>query len=247
MMSDFPKVQCPFLRQTFPVDRDGFKKLGSKLKLRTPEVYLAVNRVNPGFEWVFDHPDTVAVEKLDGSNIKLKTEKGRLVEVQNRLNVIDPLQILSGKVFLMEGVFQAIGKGYVQENGEQAGELIGPKLQGNPYKLDTHIWYPFEKAYKDLTYKSFLQHARTYENLSSWFKDHLQSRFYLKRFKPGDENRDVVWAEGVIFYNETRRREGHTHMAKLRRDMFPWYYDGLTIEGFDPAGRDSEEDQSRFD
>ena len=144
MMCDFPKVQCPFLRQTFSVDLDGFKRLGSKLKLRNPEVYLAVNRVNPGFEWVFEHPDTVAVEKLDGSNIKLKTEKGRLVEVQNRLNVIDPLQILSGKVFLMEGVFQAIGKGYVQENGEQSGELIGPKLQGNPYKLDTHIWYPFK-------------------------------------------------------------------------------------------------------
>ena len=32
------------------------------------------------------------------------TQGGRLVAVQNRLNVIDPLQIMKGKTFLVEGV-----------------------------------------------------------------------------------------------------------------------------------------------
>ena len=121
-MSDFPKLHCPFIRQTYEVDRKQFKKLGRKLKLRNPEVYLVVDRVNPGYEWVFEDPDTFAVEKLDGTNVKLLTEGGRLVARQNRLNVIDPLQIMKGKTFIVEGIFMAIGKGYVKEDGEQSGE-----------------------------------------------------------------------------------------------------------------------------
>jgi hypothetical protein len=35
---------------------------------------------------------------------------------------------------------------------------------------------------------------------------------------------EAVFAEGVIFYNLKRKAEGKTHMAKLRRDMFDWYY-----------------------
>jgi hypothetical protein len=248
MLSDFPKIQCPFIRQIFTVTpNEKYKRNATTLKLRKPEVYLAVNRVNPGYEWVFEHPDTTAVEKLDGSNVKIRTENGRMVEVQNRLNVIDPLLILKGKTFLIEGIFEAVGKGYIADNTEQAGELIGPKLQGNPYELDRHIWYPFLKAQKDLAYRSFLEHARTYDNLSNWFQNHLQSRFYLKRFKPGDENKKNVFAEGVIFYNETRKQQGLTHMAKLRRDMFPWLYEGVDIEGFDVNGAAEIADQDQFD
>ncbi|MFH1356830.1 MAG: hypothetical protein ABII18_06835 [bacterium] len=129
-MSDFPKLYCPFIRQTFKVDKEAWKKYGASLKLREPKVYLVVNKINPGYEWVFNSPDTFAVEKLDGTNVKIKTEKGRLVAVQNRLNVIDPLQIMQGKTYIIEGVFQAIGKDYVEKNDEQAGEVIGPKLQG---------------------------------------------------------------------------------------------------------------------
>ena len=117
---DFPKLHCPFIRQTFKVNEEDFKKYGSQLKLRKPEVYLVVDRVNPGYEWVLDDAETIAVEKLDGTNVKILTERGRLVAVQNRLNVVDPLQVMKGKTFIIEGIFQAIGKGYVQEDGEQA-------------------------------------------------------------------------------------------------------------------------------
>jgi len=34
----------------------------------------------------------------------------------------------------------------------------------------------------------------------------------------------AVFAEGVIFYNLKRKAENKTYMAKLRRDMFDWYY-----------------------
>jgi hypothetical protein len=246
-LSDFPKLHCPFIRQTFKVDKEDFKKCGSRYKLRTPEVYLVVNRINPGYEWVFEDSETFATEKLDGTNVKLKVEKGRLIAVQNRLNVIDPLQIIHGKTFIIEGVFTAMDKGYVADNCEQAGEVIGPKLQGNPYKLDRHLWYPFQKAINDLRYKSFHEHERNFDNWSSWFKDFLFSRFYTKlASKTGAK--DTVFAEGVVFYNLKRQAEGKTWMAKLRRDMFPWFYEPeIKIFDYDINGRDEIEDQEKFE
>lgn len=246
-MSDFPKLHCPFIRQTFKVNPEQWKKFGRKMGLRSPEVYLVVDRVNPGYEWVFEDSETFAVEKLNGSNVKIRTEKGRLVAVQNRLNVIDPLQVFKGKTFIIEGVFISIGKGYVKEDGEEAGELIGPKVQANPYKLDLHEWYPFEKAISSLRYKSFHDHDRNFDNWSSWFKDWLFSRYYTKRAsKMGWD--DKLMAEGVVFYNLKRKVEGKTWRAKLRRDMFDWYFsEKMEIYDYDKAGRDEIEDQEQFD
>jgi len=155
---------------------------------------------------------------LHNSNVMLKTDSGRLVSLMNRKNPIDPLQIMKGKTFIIEGVFRAIQKGYVKEDGIQAGELIGPKVQGNPYQLDNHIWYPFEKAVKHLSYRSFYEHERTFDNWSSWFKDYLVSRFASKR-----GHKDIM-AEGIVFYSMKRKEEGKVYRAKLRRDMFDWYY-----------------------
>jgi len=247
VMSDFPKMQCPFIRQTFKVNIEQWKKFGSKLQLREPEAYLVVDRVNPGYEWVFEDEDTIAVEKLNGSNVKILTKAGRLVAVQNRLNVIDPLQVMKGKTFIIEGIFRAIGKGYVKLDGEQAGELIGPKLQGNPYKLDMHEWYPFEKSISALAYRSFDEHERNFDNWSAWFKDWLISRYFTKQSKMGT-TKEKVMAEGVVFYNLKRKAGGKPWMAKLRRDMFPWFYsDQVEIHDYDQAGRDEIEDQSQFD
>jgi hypothetical protein len=105
LLSDFPKIECPFIREKFKVNKEQWKKEGQRLHLRSPELYLVVDKVNPGFEWVFEDEDTICTEKLNGSNCKLLTENGRLVAFQNRKNVIDPLQILKGKTFLIEGVF----------------------------------------------------------------------------------------------------------------------------------------------
>lgn len=240
ILTDFPKVECPFIREVFAVDKVLWKKHGPRLGLRQPEAYLVTKKVNPGFEWVFDDPDTIAVEKLDGTNVKIKTEKGRLITVQNRLNVIDPLQVIKGQgAPIMEGIFSAIGKGYLPLDGELAGEVIGPKLQGNPYKLDLHLWFPFERSVSDLSYRSFHEHSRTFENWSIWFKDGLHSRFFAKRAsKLGLDER--VFAEGVVFYNLKRRSENKSWMAKLRRDMFAWYYESeVPILDYSPEGKQS--------
>jgi len=244
VLSDFPKIQCPFIRQTFDVNKDHWYISGSRLQLREPNAYLVVNRVNPGYEWVFDDPDTFAVEKLNGTNVKLRTEKGRLVELQNRLNIIDPLQIVKGNTSIVEGIHRAVGKGYVKEDAEQAGEVIGPKLQGNPYHLDYHEWYPFDKSISDLRYRSFDEHPRTFDGWSNWFYYWLHSRYYQKRREKlhGKDLPEKVFAEGVIFYNLKRKAEGgKSYMAKLRRDMFDWYYrPDIEILGYTPEGRPSD-------
>jgi hypothetical protein len=245
-LSDFPKVYCPYIRQRFKVDREDWKKNGKQLQLRDPEAYLVVNKINPGYEWVFDDPNTIAVEKLDGTNIKIFMEKGRLMAVQNRLNVIDPLQLVKGKSFIMEGLYNSAAKEMVMADGEYAGELIGPKLQGNPYKLTHHEWYPFEKALNDLTYRSFHEHEKNFENLSIWFKDHLHSRLFTKRAsKLGLDEK--VFSEGVIFFNRQRQAAGQTYMAKLRRNMFLWYYEGsVKVQDYLIEGRaedKTEQDQ----
>jgi len=223
MLPDFPKLQCPFIRADYKVNIDDWRKYGSQLELREPKVRLVQRDIYPGYEWVFDDPDTFAVEKLNGTNIQLVTENGRLVHVQNRLNLIDPLQIIKGKTFIIEGIFMSIQKGYIKDQGIQAGEVIGPKLQGNPYQLNTHLFYPFEKAIKDLRYNSFDEHDRTFDNWSLWFKDYLVSRYYTKLFKK-DELKEKIMAEGIVFYNLKRKAQGLTYMAKLRRNMFHWYY-----------------------
>ncbi|MCK5735070.1 MAG: hypothetical protein KAH21_01280, partial [Spirochaetaceae bacterium] len=117
--TDFPKIHAPFIRQIFKVNRDDWKKNSSKLGLRSPEAYLVVDRINPGYEWVFEDAGTFAVETPDGSNVKILTEGGRLVKIQNRKNVIDPLQIIKGKTFLIEGVLMSDAKGLIKPDGEQ--------------------------------------------------------------------------------------------------------------------------------
>ena len=227
-LPNFPKLHCPFVRFAFNVNVEDWEKHGRELQLRSPEAYLVVDEINPGYEWVFDDPDTFAVEKLNGTNLAILTEKGRLLAVQNRKNVLDILQIIKGQSHLLEGVFQSIGKGYVEKDGEQYGELIGPKLQGNLYNLITHLWYPFEKAINHLRYNSFDEHERTFENWSNWFRDYLYSRFATKR---GD---NTIFAEGMVIYNLKRRDQGKIWRAKLRRDMFPWFYqDKVRIYGVD--------------
>jgi hypothetical protein len=203
-LSNFPKIECPFVRERI-----------------SRKQYLVTNKIVKDYEWVFNDSETIAVEKLNGTNVKLQTENGQLIILQNRKNVIDPLHILGrGGQFIVEGVFTAIQKGYVKDNEIQAGEIIGPKLQGNPYKLTHHVWYPFDKAIESLKYKSFHEHERTLDNFSAWFKDDLKSLFHAKQV--GFEN--AVFAEGVVFYNLKRKAEGKIYMAKLRRDMFDWFY-----------------------
>lgn len=236
MFNDFTKLECPFIRKTYQVDKADWKKYGHALKLRSPEVYLVTPEFNPGYEWVIDHPETMAIEKLDGSNVGILMEKGRIKEIQNRKNEVDPLQVIGGRSFIMDGVFAAADMGILHKDGLQYGELLGPKLQSNPYGLPRHLWYPFTKARTDLRYNSFDKYPREFWGWSEWFRLGLQS-LLTKKKSTKSQHTDNIFAEGVIFTNrQLGCDQDHPRMSKLRRDMFYWYYsDKIHILGLEES------------
>lgn len=229
LIDDFTKLECPFIRKEYPIDKDDWKKYGSKLGLREPKVYLVTPELSDNYLWAIDHKDTTAVEKLHGSNLCLVTENNRLIHIQNRKNVVDMFQLKGGRSFLVEGALQAISKDYLESNGIQYGECLGPKLNCNLYELPMHLWYPFSRAREVLKYKSFHTHERGFWQFSEWFRLYLKSIFYCRYHKIAlsdmFKNEKVPFAEGVVFYNnKISVSEDKPRMAKLRRDMFYWYY-----------------------
>jgi hypothetical protein len=231
MLPDFPKINCPFIRKTFKIGKGVYKIHKSKYKLRAPEVYLVINQINPGYEWVFNDPNTIAVEKLDGFNVQIEISNNRIVAIRNRSNFIDisSLKIIGLDVQILEGIYSAARKGFIQSNGEQSGELIGIKAQGNPYNIEGHEWYPFKKAIESLKYKLFGVSDRTFNNISNWFQTSLESRYYYRYMSKKSNNnidlKNMPFAEGVVFYNLKNKEQGTPYMAKIRRDMFVWYYE----------------------
>lgn len=194
LMSDFPKIECPFRRERV-----------------SKKQYVVVDEINPGYEWVFDDADTFAMEKINGTNIKVKFEEGQIVAIQNRKTPIDLKSQDKYTAYILEGLenfIHFIGKDFT---GEMPGELIGPKVQGNPYELNRHHWVPFEFGLSQITDLDCF--STNFDSLERYIKN-LTSAF--NKFK---------FAEGIVFWNLRRKEQGLPYMAKLRRDMYAWFYE----------------------
>jgi hypothetical protein len=227
-LTDFPKIECPFVRKNISIEKNEYaklRKLGIRMSLDN-SLYLVTPEINPGYEWVFTDEEVVAVEKLDGSNFKILIKNNRIEIIQNRAN--DPIDILSlkGAAHVGEAFMNSHSAGYIAGlgEGEHAGELIGPKVNGNKYQIDRHYWYPFKKTLESLKYNTFNKYPRTFDNFSEWFHLNLKSVYHAKanKIQIAESN---VFAEGVVFYHIRRMHEGRIpYLAKLRRDMFDWYF-----------------------
>lgn len=187
-----PKIQCPFVR----------KEINGQ--------YVATPEITEGYEWVFEDDSVMAIEKLDGTNVSIIIENGKITRIFNRTGEVHFFG--SGKPFIIEAIVNAYDKGYCNfTDGQYFGEVIGPKVQGNPYKLDSHIWIPFSTyAKNNLAYKSWGKYPKDFNTISEWFKE-LMPLFALRR---GDKEGFV---EGIMFTHPDGR------MAKLRKDCFDWY------------------------
>lgn len=193
MMSDMPKVQSPFVRETINGE------------------YVVTPQIAEGFEWVFEDPQVMAVEKLDGTNVSVYMDQGLLVGVRNRTQVIEHHTLANNK--FLQGIRAAYEKGRLPlRSGQHFGELMGPKIQGNFLKLEEPLWYPFEFLKKNFSYKSFHNYPKTFENISNWFKNDLFSLVHCHLHSGAK-----VKPEGIVFHHPDGR------MAKLRVDMFDWY------------------------
>ncbi|MFH0797070.1 MAG: RNA ligase family protein [Candidatus Omnitrophota bacterium] len=211
---DMPKLEAPFERQEI----DGR--------------HVCIPKIKEGYRWVFTESE--AVEKLDGTNVSVEITGKHISTIRNRLNLINIWQ--SGKIHFAEGILKAIEKGHFSEDREDGiyfGELIGEKLQGNPYKIQGHLWLPLDVIKVKYTYKfwqkdilPFLKdktEEQIFEEVSSAFKG-LWS-LLKRRTIPTNESIKMdeslgfegYAAEGIVFYSP------NGEMAKLRRDMFAWF------------------------
>ena len=195
-IKDMPKLESPYVR----------KEINGK--------YVCTPKVAEGYEWVFKDETVMAIEKLDGTNVSIVIEDGMIKSIFNRTERIPFFN--SGKRHIIEGLLESYERGYCNlTDGQYFGELIGEKVNGNPYKIDGHIWIPFATySQNHLRYKSWGKYPKDYETIREWFKT-LMPLFTMKR---GDKEGFV---EGIVFTHPDGR------MAKLRRDMFDWYYENL--------------------
>ncbi len=231
---NFKKVYCPLRRVEYKINRDDWKKHGSRLMLREPKVYLATPEINPDVyvSWVWDE-DAYAVEKLHGTNLCIEMKEGCLETMQNRLNPMNFTKLVGNKQGIakagrfLEGVIHAAERNYLHRDGVEYGELIGPSMNQNIHKTDRHLWYPFKRAQKQLRYNSFGKFPKEYWGWSEWFRLHLKSILYCRlngvHLRDAFSDDNVPFTEGIVIYKD--REEGEKPlMAKLRRDMFFWYY-----------------------
>lgn len=191
-MENFPKLHSPFLR------------VGSR--------YLVSPEIDAEYQWVFDDPEVICVEKLDGTNVGIHIEDGKLLELYNRET---PKEF---DVLVTNRYIQGVRQAYMKRkkwpmDGIMYGELMGPTLQKNFLRLDSPYWFSFDCLRTRAIYHSFHRYPVTFENLSSWLKDGIHSIMYQK-LVGGKEH-----PEGVVFYQPSTG-----YMAKLRRNMFGWYY-----------------------
>ncbi len=193
-IADMPKLDSPFVREV------------------VNGAYVVTPKIAEGYEWVFENPNVIATEKLDGTNVSIVIENGVVTQVYNRTERIPFIN--KCKAHIIEGLLESCRRGYLEfmGDGQFFGELIGEKVNGNPLKIKGHLWIPFRTyAQNHLAYNSWGKYPKTFDAISKWFKDDLFSLFVRRT------RNEVAPPEGIVFVNPDGR------MAKLRCDMFPWF------------------------
>mgnify|MGYP006292457971 CR=1 FL=1 len=200
-VKDMPKLHSPFKRE------------------RINGEYVVTPQIREGFEWVFENDAVIASEKLDGENVSIIVKKGRIIDVWNRENHIEPFSRNPDHHHALKGLLNSLAKGYIDdlEDGQHFGELVGLNVQGNPYELKEPLWIPLKRIHDKHSYNSWGKYPKTFETISNWFKTNLISLFYAMNHRLKFSDPQVKLAEGIVFVHPDGR------MAKLRRDMFEWY------------------------
>lgn len=194
-VKDMPKLKSPFVRM---MDKDNEYVL-------TPEI-------DEECKW-FQDDDVIATEKLDGTCVSIVVQEGTVMAVYNRAERIPFIN--KPKKHIIEGILNSCERGFIDKlgDGQHFGELIGEKVNSNPYQIGGHLWVPFETyCKKHLRYKSWGKYPKDFDTISNWFKDDLLPLFAMKK------GRKDGFVEGIVFHKTSTGQ-----MCKLRKDMFKWY------------------------
>lgn len=201
-INDMPKLESPFVR-----------------KVNDKGEYILTDEITPGYEWVFNDESVMAIEKLHGTNVSIIIEGGNITSIWNRTERIPFIN--KPKKHITEGILNSWERGYCDllEDGQHFGELIGPKVNGNPYKLDVHLWIPFGTfAQNHLKFKSWGKYPKDFKTISEWMRDLIPLYWTMKHGMQKDkEGHYIGFVEGIVFTHPDGR------MAKIRKDMFDWF------------------------
>lgn len=223
-MRDMPKLESPFERE----ETEGGR-------------FVCVPKIKEEFRWVFTE-NSIAVDKLDGTNVSIIIANNEIKELYNRMN---PVKIFSKTgIRFAEGILAAIEKDYIKleetKDGQYFGELIGEKVNANPYKITGHLWIPFGFLAEKYYYKFWPEFVLTlkelndddiFDKVSNLFKS-LWSIYKRAKAIKGEVDENTVFensaaAEGIVFYNKQAGCDSSSinpkMVCKLRRDMFSWY------------------------
>ncbi len=179
--------------------------------LRDAKTMLCIPDIAKGWEWCFNPEEAYVLEKVDGTNVKVEVnglELSIFARNQKHKGYFQTSFNDPQYKYINQGVVNYVaGRKKKMKDGIYYGELLGPAVQGNPYKLDTHRWFTFE-PHKDgvQVYKDYPQ-TSNFEEWKNWI---LQLSSLLN---------PEVEAEGIVFLH---RKDGR--MAKLRKDMFSTTY-----------------------
>ena len=201
-IKDMKKLESPFIRETHN------------------NKYVVVPKLKEEYRWILDK-EVIATEKFDGTNTSVLIEDGNIKAIFNRKNRID---IWKSKMFY-EGIKRAIDEGKFKPerltDGQYFGELIGEKINGNPYRLKGHLFLPFEYLKEHYLFKFYyswldeeIKEGMTDKEIFDKFNElfyNLKS-LYFRKFK-GEKA-----PEGIVFHNKETGE-----MCKLRLDMFDFY------------------------
>lgn len=196
------------------------EKLQSPYKREPREIngknhYVVKEDIDLDYMWVFEDPEVYAMEKLDGTNVSVLKEKGEIIEVWNRKNLVSKLEEPPTKDFthVTDGITYSMEEVKKCPDGQSFGELIGIGIQKNPMDIPEKRWVPFNTFGKDnLVYDEWKDVEKNFSAISEFMKN-LKSKYYALNHDGKEE-----YAEGIILY-----RPSTGELAKLRRNMYDWW------------------------
>ena len=170
----------------------------------------------------------MATEKFDGTNCSVLIEDGQVKAVMNRKNRID---IWKSHKMYYDGIKRAIDEKKFEperlKDGQYFGELIGEKINGNPHRLNGHLFLPFDYLKKHYTFKFYYDWLDEKLSESKIIIDNLTDKIIFDKFSELFYNlkslyfrkfKEEKYPEGIVFWN---RETGDK--CKLRIDMFDWF------------------------
>jgi len=167
------------------------------------------------FDVDFDFSNAIATEKLDGMNVRLTVRNHTIVRLEKRRNP-DKLQKAKGitEPWYVDTDEYSPEDKYLREaaantdlsdiqDGEWSGEALGPSIQGNPLKLDSHrvVLFSCGKA-------PILEGVPTeYESLRNWLvgaKSHYGNDCGIEGIVWHGKNGDMVKIKTKDFFKDNR-------------------------------------------